>query len=309
MTGPQSFAYLVATNLADQVWKEATGARLTISHAFPRTEAQATRLQHFADTVATTNFSLQSLLVEVTTDDHFNPGLRSSCRAQDYGLDRVFNPWTDSEEIAERQNNSAGDAAHRLPARTMLRTAHRNLGWPNRSTWLDLFGDPGEEAFLEAIGVFQRESSPGHDGSDLQAALAWDREYGSCRLGTEGDVIDQLLGAAFDRKATGAELAHAIKDRLTSQDLDWTETLAVTEFLGVEPDVIVKRTDELVRRARLYCGVLLLSPQFQMVTDQPVGVVPRITVGLQEDCVRVAERMTRAGFATQCSEGRLRGAE
>ena len=309
VSGTQAFAYLVATNVADQVWAEATGSRLTIAFHFPRTEAQSTRLKHLADTFAA-GFSLRSLLTEVLTDDYFNAGLRASCRAADYGLEPVFNPWTDSEEVEKRKNNSAGDAAHRLSARAMLRSAHANLGWASRSTWLGVFDyDVNDEAFFEAIGVFQRESSPGHDGSDLQAALAWDREYGTCRAGLEsGDIVDQLVGEAVTQGATGAELAHAIKDRLTSQDLDWTETEMVAEFLGVQPDAPVEASAELLRRSRLYCGVLLLSPQFQMVTDQEVGTVPRLALGLNEDCERVALRMSDAGYLTQCSEGQLRGA-
>ena len=308
--GPESFAYLVAANLADQVWQAGTGHRLTIAHHFPRTQPQAARLQGLADRFAASGFSLRDLLVAVTNDDHFNPGLRMSCRAQDYGLDRIFDPWTDAEEIVERRANTVGDLAHRLPARSLLRTAHRNLGWPERPAWPDNdpFFESAEALFQEELGVFLRESSPGRVGSDLQGLLAWERAYGACDQRVGDDIVARMVQRAVEAEATLSDLAHAIKDRLTSQALDWQETLLVSEFFELGPDHVVTADPTIVQRARLYCGAVLLSPQFQMVTDDAVGWPPRLALGRAEDCEQVAELMSAVGAPVTCSDGRLTSA-
>src|SRR5262249_42702868 len=51
--GQEAFAYLVAANIANQVWSTGTGYDLTIAHMFPRNQSQMRHLERFADIVAT----------------------------------------------------------------------------------------------------------------------------------------------------------------------------------------------------------------------------------------------------------------
>lgn len=307
VAGPDAFAYLVASNLADQVWAEATGSGLTVAHHFPRNEGQMRRLKQFADVLAESRFSLVELLVAVTADPYFNPGLPQSCESEIYGMDPIFDPWTISEDDPHRRRNGAGDVAHRLHARSLLRTTHDNLMWQPRGAWLGYSGG-AEEDFQSAIGVFLRESAPGHNGSDFQGILSWEQEYGTCTRQAlpGGDFIDQLASRAVAQGATVGEAVHAIKDRLTSTALDPEEEPLIEALLGVSLDQVVQSDPALMRGLRLYCGTVLLSPGYQLVTDVAVGPIPALALGRQADCERVASLVTASGVDVTCDGTTLR---
>ena len=307
VAGPDAFAYLVASNIADQVWAEATGAYLTVAHHFPRNEAQMTRLKQLADVLAQSGFSLTELLVAVTADPYFNPGLPQSCESLPYGMDPVFDPWTISEEDPHRRRNGVGDAAHRLHARALLRTTHANLMWRPRGSWLGYSGG-AEEDFQSAIGVFLRESAPGHNGSDFQGILSWEREYGACDRAplSGGDAVTQLASRAVSQGATVREVVHAIKDRLTSTGLDPEEEPLIEALLGVPLDQVVRSDPALLRGLRLYCGAVLMSPGYQLVTDVAVGEIPSLALGRRDDCQRIASLVTASGTPITCDGTRLR---
>jgi hypothetical protein len=312
--GPEAFAYLLATNFASQVWASGTGAELVIAHWFPRNEAQMTRLKALADLLVESRFSLRELLVAVATDEYFNQGLPQSCFAVAYGLDPVFDPWTVSDDDPHQRRNGASDMVHRLSARALLRTATANLGWTTREAFFEtnFFGqteNPEEEAFQSAVGVFLRESDPGHRGTDFQGLLAFETELGSCAEPSSGtgDYVDRLLTEALAEGATVGDVAAALKDRLVPEPVSDEERALVEALLGRTFADAVDDTPELEARLRLWCGALLLSPQFQLVTDPPPpGEPPALGSDARADCQRVAELMTMAGTEVTCDGTELR---
>jgi hypothetical protein len=301
VNGQEAFAYLLASTVATQVWATATGYDLVVAHMFPRNQGQMVRLQSFADTFAGSGFSLRELLVAVTTDPYFNPGLPSSCDSLHYGLEPVFDPWTASEPDPYRRGNGASDAVHRLPARALLRSAHSNLAWKPRDAWFEgFFGGGEEEAFQSAVGVFLRESDPGHRGTDFQGLLAFETELGTCAEPPAGamDFVDLLLADAQEQGATVGDVVAALKDRLVSSGVAPEEQALIEDLL--ERPFSDPADASLEERLRLVCGAILLSPQFQLVTDPELGPVPALARDVAADCQRVAALMTTAGTAVTC---------
>lgn len=191
----EAFAWLVAANIADQVWEEAAGGRLTIAFGFPRNQSQRDRLQSFAATFAENRFSLRELLVAVATDPYFNQGSPKTCEARAYGLDPVVNPWSPSEAETEKRRNSVGDMAHRLKARALVRSVHDSLGWAQPNAFL-ASRDPLLNLQLQ-LGAFMRTGQPGFNGTDFQGALAFEATYGACQppsTGGAGDGCKETLG-------------------------------------------------------------------------------------------------------------------
>lgn len=303
VAGPEAFAYLLAATVANQVWATATGYDLIVAHEFPRNQGQMVRLQHFADVLSESGFSLRELLVAVTTDPYFNPGLAQTCDAMLYGLDPVFDPWTISDADPYRRRNGASDAVHRLPARALLRSAHTNLSWRPRDAWFNgYFGGGDEEVFQSAIGVFLRESDPGHRGTDFQGLLAFETELGTCDEPSDGpDFIDRVLTAAIAQGATAGDVVAAIKDRLTSTGITPEEQLLVEDLIERPFSAPADDDPAFVSAVRLFCGAVLLSPQFQLVTDAEVGTTPALAEGVEADCENTAALMSQAGVSVQCT--------
>jgi hypothetical protein len=299
--GQEAFAYLLATTVASQVWATATGYDLVVAHQFPRNQGQMVRLQSFADTFSQSGFSLRELLVAVTTDPYFNPGLPSSCEALTYGLDPIFDPWTASEPDPYRRGNGASDWVHRLPARALLRSAHNNLSWVPRDAWFGgFFGGGEEEGLQSAVGVFLRESDPGHRGTDFQGLLAFETEFGTCAEDPVGasDFVDLVLQDAVAQSATVGDVVAALKDRLVSAGVVPEEQALIEDVLGRSFGEPADAAME--EQLRLVCGAILLSPQFQLVTDPELGSVPALARDVAADCQRVAALMTSSGVSVAC---------
>lgn len=301
--GQEAFAYLLAANLASQVWATATGYELVVAHYFPRNEGQMLRLQHFADVLAESGFSLRELLVAVTTDPYYNQGLPSTCESQPYGLDPVFDPWTVTDPNPHRRENGASDMIHRLPARALLRTAHVNLGWSPRESWFGPFASQTEQELQSAVGVFLRESDPGHRGTDFQGLLAFEEEFGTCTPSAPGgsDYVDALLAEVVAAGGTVGDVAVALKDRLVAAPIAEGEQALVESLLARPFGDPADASEALEERVRLFCGVLLMSPQFQLVTDpEPPGPSPTFGVDVERDCAQVAGLMTTSGVDVSC---------
>lgn len=178
IAGPEAFAYLVGENIAGQVWKEATGERLTIANYFPRNQAQRDRLKSLTDTFVEHRFSLVELLVAVATDPYYNAGAPTTCDADPYGMAPVVNPWATNEQEPHRRNNGPGDFVHRHGARTLVHSVHDSLGWNQPAAFLSE-DDPTQRVEL-ALGAFMRDSQPGFTGTDFQGVLAFEAAYGAC---------------------------------------------------------------------------------------------------------------------------------
>lgn len=191
----QAFAWLLAASIADQVWDEATGSRLTIANAFPRNQAQRDRLNRLTSALADSRFSLRTLLTNIVTDPYFNQGSPATCQARAYGLEAVFNPWSPSESEPEKRRNSVGDMAHRLKARALIHSVHDSLGWAQPNYFL-ASKDPLLTLELQ-LGAFMRTGQPGFNGTDFQGALAFESTYGACQppqTGGAGDGCKETPG-------------------------------------------------------------------------------------------------------------------
>ena len=178
MPGPQAFAYLVAASVVNQVWDEAFGSELVISHDFARNEQQRDR--HAARTnelVEGETWSLRELLVGVATDPYFNAATPASCdAAEPYAMAPLFDPFSIEEDDEARRGNGPGDIVHRTGARVLMSSVHDALGWPPVDTY-----PTGAALQVQAdLGAPLRKSEPGFDGTDLGALLTFAATYGAC---------------------------------------------------------------------------------------------------------------------------------
>ncbi len=109
------------------------------------------------------------------------------------------------------------------------------------------------------------------------------------------------------------DVVQALKDRLvTSPDLDGEESAAVAELYGVASlDVPLATASDWRGRTRMFCGVLLKSPQFMLRNLSPADQsdVPRFTVGptsFRELCARWSEPVRAVtGRPLRCDERSL----
>jgi len=305
--GEQAFAFLLGATIADQVWQLASGERLVVAHDFPRNEEQMLRLRSLTEPFVVGHYSLVELLVAVATDERLNAGVPASCEAEPYGMAPIFDPWVVDDDDLAKRGNGPGDVVHRLNARSLLWSVHDTLGWRRFDAWHGSFGGGSDEDFQAAVGVFLRESSPGHDGSDLQGLLAFEARYGRCPSDPPpgaDDVVRRLLSAAATHKgATVGDVASALTDRLISESIRPEAEPLVEAVLGASlADPVPVGDPDFERAVRRLCGTLLLTPQAQLVVDPtPVGPVPLLALDQAEDCTLVAERMTEVGAPMTCT--------
>lgn len=93
--GARAFALLTASTIAERVWEEVMGTRLTVPNHYPRTGAQRDLLhalaQGFMDPPdARRQWSLKHILRTILTHPHFNVDVRAN---EDFALDVVYDPW------------------------------------------------------------------------------------------------------------------------------------------------------------------------------------------------------------------------
>lgn len=270
--GPEAFAQLLAMNLADAVWAEAFGAPLTVSHGFPRNQAQRDRLHGLTGIVTSGGFGLRELLVAVATDDLFNAGAPVEVGVEPYRLDPVVDPFSVEAEVEEQRGNGVGDVVHRLSARVQMSALESALGWaPQRR-----FPDDEQAQFQERIGAFLKDTSPGFDGVGFQGLLAWEGGTSKCRReGEDGDFIQRVLRAAEEQDATWEAVVLTIKERLiTEPTLHDAERAPLEAWMQVSLGDVVSGAEEDERAARSLCGALLSSPQFLMEGLPPLSPEP-----------------------------------
>ncbi|MCB9690889.1 MAG: hypothetical protein H6736_03655 [Alphaproteobacteria bacterium] len=297
--GAQSFAYLVGARIVDRVFEASTGGRLTISHGFPRNLAQASRLEGYTDTFVTSGFSLETLLVAITADPLFNPGLPSECDARPYGLDPVVNPWSVEDEDTAKRPNSPGDLAHRLPARVLYRSAHAHLGRGAPAEWN--LGE-NEEDFQATLGVFLRESQPGFNGTDFQGLLAWQARFATCGNVGGNDWISGYLEQAASFGTTG-DLVQGLKDHLLADSTLTTEEIPLLESLVGPLDAPGTSLDE--RSLRLVCGAILTSSPYMLAVTPTTSPPPILAPTADAWCAEILPLAEAAGLsATSCVPGR-----
>jgi hypothetical protein len=294
--GEDAFAWLVALQISDHVWARAAGAPLTIANGFPRNEGQRDLLARLA-TALTQRWSLQDLLVEAASEPAFNPG--TTCGADPYGLPALYDPWTTSEE-PERRGNGPADAIHALPPRTVLRSVHEVLGWPAPPEWLHTTDSLALQA---GVGVFLEEEQPGFVGSDFQSFIEFESRYGTCTFPGDRevttDLVDRVIADALRTNATVGETVGTLRDRLLLDSaMSTDEKLVVERLLGGPLDRPASQALDLEEGLRAWCGAVLLSPRYWLVTEVHPG--EPMTWGASYDCEVVQKVLVAAGHVAEC---------
>lgn len=323
VNGDAAFAWLVGAGLADRVWKEAFGRRLTLSHHVSRNADQRDRLMHYTTALVRGGFSLRSLLVEVVTDPLFNQAAPAEALARSaYYVSPVFDPWTIEEDDEAVRPNSLADGLHPLSPRVRLRAAYTALEWTPGPEFSELETDfhPLAQA---GIGVFLKESEPGFDAQGLQPTLTWEHLLGACRdpgnpPETESDPNDWIaaLVAEVERRgATGTntsweQAVATVKDRIVGEGwLSEGERAATETLLGFTLADRMTGTPDADVPLRRVCGALLSSPQFLLSglsslepPEDPPVLVPVPGTRFQEHCTDLSAAMYPDGDL-DCSTG------
>ena len=230
-----AFAYMVATSIAEGVWREAVGTPLTIANYFPRNQAMRDELQRLTDGFVANGYSLDELLVAVVTSDYFSRlPPEAGCGPSPYTYPALYDPWVIDDADPVRRGNGPGDAVSAISPRTLLSAAYAALEWPppaREQFPLDEDGcaelscselgaacefgsccetyavmcqgqpqvlDPAELPFQRAIGAFLKNGERGFRGLDFQARLAWEDRFGVCEKPmrvTGADLVDRAIAA------------------------------------------------------------------------------------------------------------------
>lgn len=230
-----AFAYMVATAVAEGVWREAVGTPLTIANYFPRNQAMRDELQRITNTFVTSGYSLDELLVAVVTSNYFSRlAPEAGCGPNPYTYPAVFDPWVIDDADPLRHGNGPGDSVSAVSPRTLLSAAYAGLEWSKATreqfpmdeegcqgaSCSELgaacqFGeccetyavqcqgepatlDPEELPFQRAIGAFLKNGERGFRGLDFQARLAWEDRFGACAKPTRvtgPDLVDRAIAA------------------------------------------------------------------------------------------------------------------
>jgi hypothetical protein len=286
----KAFAYMTVMTLVEKVWKEITGTPLTIQTYFPRNEAARDQLQHLTDVFIASGYSHKALLEDIYSSPYINLAPPDSeCWEGAYELPRIFDPWVTAEEDPVKRNNSLGDGAVMLSARTVARSAYGALGWrlnalgssfPGVSVtgWVENpSGTSGtlERQFQNETGFFNKNTEVGFRGFDFQARLGFEDRFGRCAklapLTLYKDVIDLVL-AKTKKVGTGTvqDVMELLKDRFFGTSvLEESERDAIAAILNVSLTADASAlTDAGVRRV---CGVMATAPQGLI---SPITVVP-----------------------------------
>jgi hypothetical protein len=302
----EAFAWLAGLNLADRAWKEAFGARLTLSHHFPRSEPQRDRLEELATRWTDGGFSLVEILVGITSDPMFNVAAPADLPDDHnpYLLPRVVDPWSNASLDPVERGNSVGDRVHAHDPRVLLGSVAFALNWQRLPSFPSGLW---ETLTLRRLGAQLEVSEPGFRGNDLQTLLGWEHTVGRCEtrdgeMSTMGgpDWIDQLLDeGANDPDATVEDVLVALKDRLIAQPRIVDGERALFEaVVGASLDASADQAPE--DGIRLACGVWLATPQFRLVgvpADDPGRDFPRL-VPPNSDFVHHCNVLSGMLFAT-----------
>lgn len=307
VSGPQAFAWLNAMAIVNDVHEHAVGSRLTVPHHFSRNAAQRDRLQALTEAFVGDSFSLQAVLVGITTDPTWNLDAPAECMpsTERYGLPAIFDPWTVDRETDPRLN-SMGDQVRPLGVRERLGATIAAMGWEAPPAFFNLELDPGATA-MTAMGAFMKDSDPGFREIDFQAALAWEDVFGGCSPPTsinEPDTVSRILATADADTPLGDALA-TLKDRLLADPVieDPEEIAALEAVAGASMDTPLRDLDDVFRSMRAVCGGWLMGPHFLfggLPGPDRVGTAPPITLPGETAAELCAELETEVG-ALDCA--------
>jgi len=307
----EAFAYLVAQNIVDQVWAEIMGQRLTIANYFPRTSMQRDVLQSLTDHFVANHFSLRTLLFDILAHPLFNlKAPEEGCGISAYEVPRILNPWSSAEQNIDERNNSPGDGVFALSPRLSRRNLHRTLKWPEYPEYPEM---GPEEEFQRSIGFFLKDGEPGFRGLDFQGRLSWEAQYGGCKFPSFNDYIQQVVGLGKNTPgATLGDVLVAVKDRLIGEP--WIEATQERALIAnlVAGSLDDQKNDFWDAQARVYCGVLIASPQFLLggIVPRDAQEIPKLTLpsvsygSLCADAVATAKQIS-VPYVLNCEGDRI----
>jgi hypothetical protein len=329
----KAFAYLVAMNVVEKVWREIAGAPLTIPNHYPRNAAARDQLQLLAETFIASGYSNERLIEAVLGSPYLNLSAPdASCGAAPYAVPRIFDPWVTAEEDPQKRGNSAGDGVAALTARTATRAAYAALGWPlvpqagdfpifvpdddeeNPQTPQEVADNlvkAAEYQFQSEVGFFLKNSEPGFRGFDFQALLGWQDRFGRCTKldgNTAPDVIDELL--ALPGENSVGEVVAALKDRIMGEPLaaDPDERALIEAMLDASLDDPLSTLDDADDALRRVCGAFISTPQFMLlgINASDGALAPALTPpssSYSAVCIRLAAASLPDGLTVSCSAG------
>jgi hypothetical protein len=322
----EALAYLVAMNIAEQVWGEVTGGILTVAHNYPRNAPARDLLKSLTDTLISSGFSLQAVLRQIVSHPIFNqPPPSAGCGPGPSAWPPIVDPWTVSDTDPLFQGNGVGDMVSALSPRTLIHAAYAGLGWQDAPLAQPLvFPSSEDDADLLAdIGTFQKNAEPGFRGFDFQSTLAWELELGACAkpaaIAGDDDAIDQI--AARAAATPGATLEDAIvmlKDRLVGRAAidsmaESSALAALTETAGGSQTPLTAPAGELgaaglTAALRLVCGALLVTPQFRLSGIEPgpgpaPSLAPLAGESYAERCAALDGAALGQGLMARCVGG------
>jgi len=291
----EAFAYLTCQTLAEKVWIELTGRRLTAPHFFPRNRYQRDLLMHLTSTFIENGFSLKELILKATLHPYFNPGHPSQCDVdKTYFMAPIYNPWSVNHDVEALRGNSVGDIVERLPPRVLINAATTAMEWTSISdpnvevTTEDVILEP-ITAFQIDIGVFLLDGETGFRGHNVLESLSWEMAMGACRdpypddpNETKSDWMNRLLAAASPSNTLEDAIA-TLKDRLMNIPRIKTkeERVLMEALTGVALDTQLKHVLDVDGVLRRVCAAFLASPEFTLAgapVSNEAGREPPITV-------------------------------
>jgi hypothetical protein len=280
----QALAYLTATNLVNNVWKEMMGYPLTLAHNFPRNEKQREILQTLTEAFVAEDYSLRALLTEIALHPYFNVDAPDLCDTSTaYFLEPVFEPYAPTSADPDRRGNGVGDRVQRFSAWVLIESAMRSMWWPLPVRHVGGQDEFPAIDFLRDQGAFIKDAQNGFNGVDFNGLLSWENRVatgenpqlgGACTgpLGQECATYEWLeLMLVEGSKTPGTtirDLAAAIKDRLIAEPTisDEAELAAIASVMGLDPATKMSEVDTgtLEDAARRFTGLILNTPQFML---------------------------------------------
>ncbi|MAI77807.1 MAG: hypothetical protein CL917_02595 [Deltaproteobacteria bacterium] len=291
----EALAYLLALKITDNLWQEVMGERLTVVHGYSRNSQQRETMRFLAeDKLIAERWSLRNVLEAILTSRWFNRSAPyvgdSTINHSAYHLPMVLDPWLAKApgETSEPINNfnGQGRVVHRYSPRNLIRSAGTALGHASLPAHFAA-GSGTDRKFLENLGQYLNDYSPGTRSVDFQGMMSWAARYGSCQTPTDTDTdwINELTSAAGEWDAlhpteppiTLRDLSLTMKDWLVGEaTLDHdvsagTESDAIEALFGIDLDTPLNSISPsfLEDRARLYCGSLISSPHFMLAGIRP----------------------------------------
>lgn len=273
----EAFAFLVSANIVERVWEEIIGSPLSIAHTLPRNAEQRDNLLELTQSFIDSDYSLKSLLVNITAHPLFNVApASSSCWGEAYALPPTMDPFTADVSQPSERNNGPGERVYFLSTRVVLSAMNVALerpaiaGFPSKE---------GEELWQRSVGLTLSQDVPGFRGLDLQARLAWESRHATCGQEGDDDFISDLLARAASADATVEDVVVALKDRMISEPRVTDGERGPTEAL-LDRALSERDIEGLEAPLRLLCGALVVSPQFTLGglgTDEGIQAVPELT--------------------------------